>query len=111
MELTPKMIAFRKSDDARAELARLINEPVMRQALEAIRDAGVPKSIPQLDSRNHPDTVVAHKFHEMVGINSAIDALTRMTFPLNQHPDDKEEEEPFAHTLPKHLRKMPTITT
>lgn len=103
------MIAFRNSDDARAELARILNEPVMKQAIEAIRDAGVPKTIPQLDSRNHPDTVVAHKFHEMVGINSALEAFVRLTYPMNKHPDDKEEEEPFAHTLPKHLQKMPNF--
>jgi hypothetical protein len=110
MELTPKMIAFRRSDDARTELARLLNEPALKQAIEVIREAGIPKSIPQLDSRNHPDTVVAHKFHEMVGINSALDALSRLTLPMNEHPDDHAEEEPFSHTLPKHLQKLPTFT-
>ncbi len=102
-------MAFRASDDARTELAQLLAQPVLKKAFDAIREKGVPKSIPQIDNRNHPDTVIAHKFHEMVGINYALDLFERMTFPLNEHPDDQTdaEQEPYAHSLPAHLREMP----
>ena len=109
MDPQTKIIAFRRSDDARTNLGHLLNDPTLKAAIEAIREKGIPKSIPKLDTKNHPDTIIAHEFHKMVGINYALDLLTRMTFPLDQHPDDAQEREenPWEHNLPAHLRGNP----
>jgi len=109
MESKSKIMAFRKSDDARAELGMLLGNKTLQLAISAIREKGVPKSIPQIDTRNHPDTIIAHEFHKMVGINHALDLLERMTYPLDTHPDDEREgeEEAYAHSLPPILRGKP----
>ena len=102
-----KTILFRKSDSNRQQLNHLLNDPVMKMALDAIREAGVPKSMPEIYAGVHPDTIIAHDYHKKVGINEALSALSAMTFPLNEAPDDVKEETPFEHTLPKELRKLP----
>lgn len=109
MESKSKIMAFRKSDDARAELGMLLGNKTLQLAISAIREKGVPKSIPQIDTRNHPDTIIAHEFHKMVGINHALDLLERMTYPLDTHPDDEAETEevPHAWNLPANLRGKP----
>jgi hypothetical protein len=108
MEKQSKIMAFRKSDDARTELGNLLGNKTLQWAIDAIREKGIPKSVPKVDTLNHPDTIIAHEFHKMVGINYALDLLERMTYPLDTHPEDeKEPEEAFVHTLPAHLRTPP----
>jgi len=109
MEEQSKIRAIRASDDARAQVGEWLSHPIAKQVFEAIRERGIPKNIPQIDNRNHPDTVIAHKFHEMVGLNLALDLFARMTYPLNEHPDDKREaeEEAYLHSIPAHLRGGP----
>lgn len=99
-----KTIAFRKVDTNRAQLAGLLDHPVMRSALDAIREAGIPKSMPEIYSGVHPDTIIAHDYHRKVGINEVLSALQAMTFPLNQAPEESVEETPFEHALPENLR-------
>jgi len=108
MEKKSKIIAFRSNDTLRTELGSALGGNAMQLAFEAIRERGIPRSIPQIDARNHPDTIIAHEYHKMVGINLALDLLERLTYPLDTHPEDeKEQEEAFAHTLPPYLREMP----
>ncbi len=99
-----KTIAFRKMDSHRAQLNELLQHPVLRSALDAIRDAGVPKSMPEIYAGVHPDTIIAHDYHRKVGINEVLSALISMTFPLNEAPEDEKTETPFEHTLPPDLR-------
>lgn len=102
-----KTILFRKSEHLRQQLNNLLNDPVMKQALDAIREAGVPKSMPEIYAGVHPDTIIAHDYHKKVGINEVLAALNTMTFPLNEAPEDIKDEVPFEHTLPKELRSPP----
>jgi len=108
MTLTPKIKAFRASTEDRAELSRALQVPAVMRAFIALREAGVPRTIPELDSRNHPDTIVAHTFYKFVGRNETLDDFERLTFPMNEAPDEKEEiETPFQHSLPPELRTQP----
>ena len=104
MTLNHKIIAFRRSDSARAELAVLLNNPTLKAAFAAVLEAGVPREIPKMDARNHPDTDISHHFYRMVGINSVLEMLDKMTYPLEDIAADHDVEEPFAHSLPVHLR-------
>lgn len=102
-----KTIEFRKSDTNRAQLNELLQHPVLQLALDAIREAGIPKTMPDIYAGVHPDTIIAHDYHRKVGINEVLSALNSMTFPLNQAPEDQQEETPFEHSLPKDLRELP----
>jgi len=99
-----KTIAFRKSDTNRAQLNELLQHPVLKSALDAIREAGVPKSMPDIYAGVHPDTIIAHDYHRKVGINEVLSALVGMTYPLNEAPEESKDEAPFEHSLPKELR-------
>ena len=108
MDKQSKIMAFRTNDTLRTELGNALGGNAMRLAFEAIRERGIPRSIPQIDTRNHPDTIIAHEYHKMVGINMALDLLERLTFPVDTHPEDeKDQEEAYVHTLPAHLRTPP----
>lgn len=102
-----KTVLFRKSEHLRQQLASLLDNPVLKQALDAIREAGVPKSMPEIYAGVHPDTIIAHDYHKKVGINEVLAALITMTFPLNEAPEEIKDEVPFEHTLPKELRTPP----
>lgn len=102
-----KTAAFRKSEHLRQQLSSLLDNPVLKQALDAIREAGVPKSMPEIYAGVHPDTIIAHDYHKKVGINEVLAALITMTFPLNEAPEEIKDEVPFEHTLPMELRKPP----
>ena len=105
-----KTEAFRKLDSNRKQLQELLSHPVMKMALDAIREAGIPKAMPNIYAGVHPDTIVAHDYHKKVGINEVLSALVSMTFPLNAAPDEMDrEEEPFAHSLPPELRQTPNL--
>lgn len=99
-----KTIAFRKSETNRAQLNEILQHPVLKSALDAIREAGVPKSMPDIYAGVHPDTIIAHDYHRKVGINEVLSALNSMTYPLNEAPEDQKEESPFEHSLPSELR-------
>jgi len=99
-----KTLAFRKVATNRAQLQELLNHPVMKSALDAIREAGIPKSMPEIYAGVHPDTIIAHDYYKKVGINEVLSALIAMTFPLNAAPDEQAEEKPFEHNLPPELR-------
>lgn len=45
----------------------------------------------------HIDTVVAHEFYKMVGANSILKGMIRMTHPLGKSPEEQEkpEEQPW----------------
>lgn len=106
-----KTIAFREQEGLRAQLKDLLANPVLKSALDAIREAGIPKSMPEIYSGVHPDTIVAHDYHKKVGINEVLATLTALTFPLNSAPDETPEEVPFEHALPPELRKAPNFKT
>lgn len=109
MESKSKIRLIRESDDARAQIGEWLAAPIAKQVFEALRERAIPRSIPQIDNRNHPDTIIAHKYHEMVGANNTLDWFSRLTYPLDTHPDDgaEAEEVPHAWNLPAHLRGGP----
>ena len=104
-----KTIAFREQEGLRAQLKELLANPVLKSALDAIREAGIPKSMPEIYSGVHPDTIIAHDYHRKVGINEVLAALNTMTFPVNSAPDEQVDEVPFEHMLPKELRTPPNF--
>jgi hypothetical protein len=101
--INEKILEFRRVENNRAILAELLKQPVLQLALNAVRESGVPKSMPGIYAGVHPDTIVAHDYHRMVGINEAISTLSEMTKPVAS-AEGVQEEAPFVHSLPKHLR-------
>lgn len=95
--------AFRRIDNNRAILAEILKQPVLKEALSAIRELGIPKAMPNIYAGVHPDTIVAHDYHRKVGINEALDTLFDMVKPV-AGAELGPPEIPHAHNLPAHLR-------
>jgi len=99
--------AFRNQEGLRKQLHDLLVSPVLKTALDAIRMAGVPRKLPNLDTRNHPDTIVSHDYHRLVGINEVLDTLEGMTKAPGFAPSEMEEETPFEHAIAPDLQLTP----
>lgn len=99
-----KTIAFRKVDTNRAQLAGLINNPVMESILDAVEDEALPKNQAKTIPGISPDITDARDTHYRRGICAAIQTIRGCIYPLNQAPDESEDETPFEHSLPENLR-------
>lgn len=110
MDKQLKIHSLRANDSFRTEYGAAINAPAFQMGLTALYEYARKQRISDIEMRNMPDTVASRLLWKQQGFYEALDWIARLTYPLNQHPDDQLEEEPFAHTLPKHLQKMPTIT-
>jgi hypothetical protein len=101
-----KTVAFRKDDAARKQLAEALDLPVIKSALDAIREGGIPKAMPEIYAGVHPDTIVAHDYHRKVGINEVLETLKQMTTPIKEVDPEFQTELPHGWKLPPELRKL-----
>lgn len=67
---------FQQDGDRRNKLAKLIANPVLKEALEILKDEIEPKAGPALPIEN--TTVAASLYHQHAGANSIIKGLTRL---------------------------------
>ncbi len=96
---------FRNSEPLRVELADLLSNPTMVMALSAIRERSRPRNLPDPMPGSHPDTTVAHRFYQLLGINEALDMLHQLTEkPAPQDNQDELESQPYFHGLPEPMK-------
>ena len=100
---------FRSNQDLRDRLNVLLQDPVLKLALEAIGDKARPRLLVAPRPHAPLDTLVAHHFHRLAGIQVALDTLRKLT---EENPVVREEDDPlrepaendFEHTLPPKMR-------
>lgn len=109
----PKLMTeaeFRNHDNLRGELEGLLNNPVLALVLRIAEDAVKPRGSVLLDGRpgDHIDTLSSQKYWRLVGGQSTIDRIYRMTKanPTTEEAALKEfDENPFAYTLSQTMRE------
>lgn len=95
---------FRLHPQLRNELANLLKNSTFQEALAIVQDKAKPRSTPEPRPNAHLDTLVAHDFHYKRGIQAAIDTLDRLTKAPEIEEDQRLDEDPFSHSLPRELR-------
>ena len=95
---------FRIHPQLRNELANILKNSTLQDALAIVQDRAKPRSAPEPRPNAHLDTLVAHDFHYKRGIQAAIDLLERLTKAPELH-EESTEESPFAHSLPRQMRE------
>jgi len=99
---------FRRSEVLRVGLKEALEAPGIREALQAIQNTVLPRSIPAAIPGNHPDTAIAHQFYRQFGVQQVLSTLAAMTIRSGDHPLESESPlEEFAANLPKHLQNPP----
>lgn len=63
----------------REKLAKLLRDPVLKEALNALRDEMEPRDDLAVTLAN--PTVAAHRYHHIAGANHIIKGLTALTLP------------------------------
>lgn len=90
---------FRSNDVNRAAIVDFLNNPAIGQAFAILSQA--PQKEPAFMPGVPFDTTLAHEHCKMIGANSILRGLIRMTHPLAQSPEEREalgtEEEPFDY--------------
>lgn len=102
-----KIVAFRQSEHLRQHFSQLLNDPVFKQLLEAIKEEAFVKARADMIPGLSPDVTDARDASYRRGVYQTIHTIECCIHPLNQAPDEVEEEIPFEHTLPKELRSLP----
>ena len=96
---------FKSSEALRVELAVILENPALKEALAILRDDATPSKskMPPMMAGVHYDTTLAHQLHEFAGIQSVLKQLKELTVP-NGVSEESEERE-FEHTLPANLKR------
>lgn len=89
-------IEFTKNEDKRNKLAKLLKDPVLREALEILEREVEPRTDLPVTLANA--TIAAHRYHQFAGVYQVTKGLVRLTQPT------KEVRVP----QPKQLRQPPT---
>lgn len=88
-------IEFTKDEDKRNKLAKLLKDPVLKEALEILESEVEPRT--DLPVTLASETVSAHRYHQFAGVYHVTKGLARLT------RQTKEIKVP----QPKQLRKAP----
>lgn len=102
-----KLILFRQSEHLRQHISQLLNDPVLKQLLDAIKEEAFVKEQAKTMPGLSPDVTDARDASYRRGVYQAVHTIENCIHPLNQAPDETPEEVPFEHTLPKELRTLP----
>jgi hypothetical protein len=86
---------FTRDEDKRNKLAKLLKDPVLREALEILESEVEPRT--DLPVTLASDTVSAHRYHQFAGVYHVTKGLVRLTKKV------KEVKIP----QPKKLREAP----
>lgn len=82
---------FRSSSPLTAALGEIMDNPTMKQALDAIKEDALLRAPPQGVAGVHQDTVTAHHAYKQFGVLHVIDTLRRMTREGKEHEPDEAE--------------------
>jgi len=93
---------FRDNAELRAQLAKLLESPVMQQAIRIIEDDARPRKTHGVVPGVHVDTLNSQQLNRIIGLHRTLDSLVRLATP-NPPPGvlDGGEEEEFLHGLPE----------
>jgi len=97
-------LRFKQSKAYREKIAALLEDEVIKLALEAVSSCASPTSLPQAVPGQAYDITIAHAFHEMRGVNEAIKLLQGLGATHAPGEFEAEMEEEFAHALPKEFQ-------
>lgn len=97
-------VRFKQSQSYREKIAALLEDEVVKLALEAVASCASPTVMPQPVPGQAYDITIAHMFHEMRGVNEAIKLLKGLGSTAAAGEFEAEMEEEFAHALPKEFQ-------
>ena len=96
---------FMTSAPKREALKKVLEDPVLQEALGLLRDAAIPRFTPGPIPGNHPDTAIAHEWFRSMGIVAFGDTLRAMADGVRLRGGDVEAEafvpDEFLKTKPK----------
>ncbi len=101
---------FRLDDKKRATIIDILSNPTVQQAFSILTQ--VPSREPSFVAGVPLDTTIAHEFCKMVGANSVMRGLVRMTHAIDKSPEeveDRGEEEPFEHLKEQYKAPVPVV--
>lgn len=103
---TPReLVAFKASQALTDDLRRILDEPTLKLAINALKLASTPTGTPAPVPGVHNDTTIAHLWHQCLGMNSIFEQLTLMSLPPGTPlPGGPEEVDEFESTLPENLQ-------
>lgn len=103
---SPEISEFLSSAVLRDALRVELEQPGIKAALEALRSAVKPRSIPGPIPGNHPDTAIAHQYYRMFGVQQALTTLELMSTPVGKrHPlSEGDAIQEFASTMDPRFR-------
>lgn len=110
---SPEIQKFRTSELLTQGLKTLLSDPTLQQALQAIRVAATPATLPEPMPGVHYDTVIAHHFHTQMGVHRTLATLEMMCFSKGKSDFEQEDSQsqPFASSLPADLATPPVKPT
>lgn len=110
MMFTKEIQEFRRSSTYVRDLAQLLENPTLKEALERLDTLCRPRSMPSPMPGVAHDTTIAHAYCECMGVTKAIRALKAMAVAVEDgeiNEDGEIEEEPFVANLPPEFRSRP----
>lgn len=91
--MSPEIHLFRLSDAKRSRLADLLNDPVMKEALEILEFSSLPTRTPRPPDPTIPyETYIAHKYRELQGRVAVIRDLKNMIEPVPKSEEVSRED-------------------
>lgn len=96
---------FREHKEMRADLAVLLENPALKLALAIVEEKAKPRATPQARPNAHLDSLTAHYFQELRGIQKAVDTLRQLQLPNPIVKQDDAQEEPFFDGLPPEMKE------
>lgn len=104
MKYTEKQ--YRDHKELRIELEKMLESPALKHALEIVEELAKPRRLPEPRPNVHFDTLTSQQYYRLLGIQSAVDKLKKLT--TENAPEEKEEDElssqPYFNTLPKEMQ-------
>ena len=102
-----KLVLFRQSEHLRQHISQLLNDPVLKQLLDAIKEEAFVKEQAKTMPGLSPDVTDARDASYRREVYQAVHTIENCIHPLNEAPEEIKDEVPFEHTLPMELRKPP----